>query len=51
MKEGMKLHVSHIDYVKIQSEHEYFIPARNVDVEGVGCGGKPIATVRFWVGT
>jgi len=46
MKEGIKLHISHIDYVTIQSELKYLIAARNVDFWGAGFVWKPVATVR-----
>jgi len=51
MKEGMKLHISRIDYVTIRSELKYLIGARNVDFWGAGFVWKPVATVRFRVGT
>jgi len=48
-KEGIKLHISHIDYVAIRWELQYLIAARNVDLWGVGFVWKPVATVRFRV--
>ena len=51
MKEGIKLHISCIDYVTIRSELKYLIGARNVDFWGAGFVWKPVATVRFRVGT
>ena len=46
MKEGIKLHISCIDYVTIRSELQYLIGARNVDFWGMGFVWKPVATVR-----
>ena len=51
MKERLKLHNLHIVHVVIRSELEYLIGARNVDFSGAGFVWKPVATVRFWVGT
>jgi hypothetical protein len=51
MKEGMKLHISRIDYVTIWSELKYLIGVRNVDFGGAGFVWKPVATVRFRVET
>jgi len=47
MKEGIKVHISRIDYVLIRSELKYLIGARNVDFWGAGFVWKPVATVRF----
>ena len=51
MKEGITLHISHIDYVAIRWELQYLIVARNVDIWEVGLVWKPVATVQFQVGT
>jgi len=51
MKEGIKLHISRIDYVAIWLELQYLIEARNVYFRTEGFGWKLVATVRFWVGT
>jgi hypothetical protein len=55
MREGIKLHISRIDYVTIQWELQYLIEARNVDFCGVSFVWKPVATVWFrvrpWPGT
>jgi hypothetical protein len=45
MKEGIKLHISRIDYVTIRSGLKYLIGARNVDFSAAGFVWKPIATV------
>jgi len=46
MKEGIKLHILHIDYVVIWQELRCFIVVRNVDIEGAGFAWKPIAMVQ-----
>jgi hypothetical protein len=51
MIEGINLHISRIDYVAIGWELHYLIEARNVDFEEGGLVWKPVATVRFRVGT
>jgi hypothetical protein len=42
MKEGMKLHISRIDYVTIRSELKYLIGARNGDFEERVLCGNPL---------
>jgi len=51
MKEGIQLHMSRIDYVVIRWELQFLIGARHVDFGGAGFVWKPVATVRFRVGT
>jgi len=51
IKEGIKLHISHIDYVTIRCELQYSIGARYVDFWRVGFVWKPVETVQFRVGT
>jgi len=51
MKEGIKLHISRMDYVVIRWELQYSIEARNVDISGAGFVWKPVAMVRLRVGT
>jgi hypothetical protein len=50
-KEGIKLHISRIDYVAIGWVLPYLVGARNVDYWGGGFGWEPIVMVRFRVGT
>jgi len=50
MKEGIKLHISHIDYLAMRWELQYLIGARDVDFWRAGFGWKPVAMVRFQVG-
>jgi hypothetical protein len=42
IKEGIKLHISHIDYVTILSEHKYLIGVGKVDFCGWGLCGNPL---------
>jgi len=51
MKDSIALHSSRIDYVVTRWELQYLIGARNVDFWGAGFVSKPIAMVRFRVGT
>jgi len=50
-KVRLTLHNLRIDHVVIRSELKYLIRERNVDFWGAGFVWKPVATVRFQVGT
>ena len=48
---AIRLHNLRINPVVIRSELKYVIRARNVDFWGAGVVWKPVASVRFPVGT